>query len=198
MKHFATDDVEVFSYQRTKVGNELCGDDYFYLSTDDYFICVLADGLGSGENAKDSATAVVQIVEQYHDEDVGTIMERCNAVLVEKRGAAVAVFKVYFSKKEFVYSCVGNIRFFLYSSSGKLTYPLPVTGYLSGKPQRFRTQNYPYEQNSTFLIYSDGFHFNGLKGMLDSVRPLRTIAEDIKNRPLLSADDATFIIGSLY
>lgn len=198
MKHFVKGEVEIYSYQRAKEGNEFCGDSYFYTYTDRYFICVLADGLGSGEKAFDSSTAVVAIVEQYHDEDVESIMRRCNQVLAEKRGAAVAIFKVYFSKKEFVYSCVGNIRFFLYSSSGNLTYPLPVTGYLSGKPQNFRTQVYPYEQDSKFLIYSDGFHFNGLKSILSTAKPLRSIAEDIKRKPLSTTDDATFIVGSLF
>lgn len=196
MKHFVEDAVEVFAHQRTKEGNEYCGDGYFYTCTDQYFICVLADGLGSGINAFNSAAAVIDIVEQYHQEDVDAIMHRCNKALFEKRGAAVAVFKVYFTKKEFAYSCVGNIRFFLYSSSGKLTYPLPVTGYLSGKPQTFRTQVYPYEQDSKFLLYSDGFHFQGLKTVLNAEKPLQTIAEEIRKKP--SSEDATFIIGSLF
>lgn len=197
MKHFVKKEVEVFVHQRTKDGNEQCGDGYFYTCTDRYFICVLADGLGSGRNAFESSYAVVSIVEQFHDEEVDSIMRRCNEVLAQKRGAAVAIFKVYFAKKEFVYSCVGNIRFFLYSSSGKLTYPLPVTGYLSGKPQNFRTQRYPYEQDSKFLIYSDGFHFQGLKTMLSTLLPLQNVAAEIKRKPSQSSDDATFIIGSL-
>lgn len=197
MKHFVKEEVEVFIHQRIKAGNEECGDGYYYASTDDYFICVLADGLGSGRNAYESSTTVISIVEQYHHEDVETIMRRCNEELVQKRGAAVAVFKAFFSKQEFVYSCVGNIRFFLYSSSGKLTYPLPVTGYLSGKPQKFRTQSYAYEPNSKFLIYSDGFHLKSLKSMLNTSKPLRCIAEDIRQKPLQVSDDATFIIGTL-
>lgn len=197
MTHFSNGEVEVFSYQRTKAGNEQCGDGYYYTGTEDYFICVLADGLGSGKNAYDSATAVKAIVEQYHYEDVDSIMNRCNEGLSQKRGAAVAILKVHFLKKEFVYSCVGNIRFFLYSSSGKLTYPVPVTGYLSGKPQHFRTQCFPYESDSKFLLYSDGFHFNGLKSKLSTLKPLKSVAEDIKQTPVSSSDDATFIIGSL-
>lgn len=197
MNHFVKNEVEVFAHQRTKDGNEQCGDGYYYTCTDQYFICVLADGLGSGKNAHESSHAVISIVEQYHNEDVDTIMKRCNEVLAQKRGAAVAIFKAYFLRKEFVYSCVGNIRFFLYSSSGKLTYPLPVTGYLSGRPQTFRTQRYPYEHNSKFLIFSDGFHFQGLKLMLSAVKPLQIIAEEIKRKPLATSDDATFIIGSL-
>lgn len=197
MNHFVATDVEVYAHQRTKKGNDYCGDSYFYTNTEEYFICVLADGLGSGENAFDSSTAVISVVEKYHHEDVEALMKRCNEMLVEKRGAAVAIFKVYFSQKEFVYSCVGNIRFYLYSSSGQLTYPVPVTGYLSGKPQNFRTQSYPYEENSKFLLYSDGFRFQGLKNMLSAEKPLKGIAEDIKRKPLQISDDATFIIGAL-
>lgn len=197
MKHFKKEDIEVYAHQRTKLGNEQCGDSYFYTNTEDYFICVLADGLGSGKNAFDSSSAVVSIVEKHHDEDVESIMLRCNEVLAQKRGAAVAIIKVYYLKREFVYSCVGNIRFFLYSSSGKLTYPLPVTGYLSGKPQKFRTQSYPYENDSKFLIYSDGFHFQGLKAILSVKKPLESIADDIKNKSISTSDDATFIIGRI-
>lgn len=197
MKHFVKEEVEVYVHQRIKAGNEQCGDGYFYTSTKDYFICVLADGLGSGQNAYKSSTAVISIVEQYHHEDVERIMKRCNDELAQKRGAAVAIFKVFFTKQEFVYSCVGNIRFFLYSSSGKLTYPLPVTGFLSGKPQKFRTQSYAYEPDSKFLIYSDGFHLNGLRTMLNTSKSLRCIAEEIRQKPLPTPDDATFIIGTL-
>lgn len=197
MKHFVKEEVEVYVDQRIKDGNEQCGDGYFYTSTNDYFICVLADGLGSGQNAYKSSTAVISIVERYHYEDVERIMKRCNEELVQKRGAAVAIFKVFFAKQEFVYSCVGNIRFFLYSSSGKLTYPLPVTGFLSGKPQKFRTQSYAYEPDSKFLIYSDGFHLNGLRTMLNTSKSLRCTAEEIRQKPLPTPDDATFIIGSL-
>ncbi len=197
MKHFCSEEVEVLAHQRTKEGNEQCGDGYYYTSTDEYFFCVLADGLGSGHNAHVSSTVVISIAKEYHYENVDSVMRRCNEALAQKRGAAVAILKVYFLKKEFVYSCVGNIRFFLYSSSGKLTYPLPVTGYLSGKPQTFRTQCYPYESASKFLLYSDGFHFNGLKTILNVEKPLHSIAENIKGRPSSSSDDATFIIGSL-
>ncbi|WP_077210599.1 PP2C family serine/threonine-protein phosphatase [Bacillus dakarensis] len=197
MKHFQAQKIEVIAHQRTKEGNLQCGDCYFFTTTDDYFICVLADGLGSGEYAFDSAATVVNIVEQFHHEDVEVLMNRCNNALMLKRGAAVAIFKVFYRIQEFEYSCVGNIRFFLYSSSGKLTYPLPVTGYLSGKPQKFHTQRYSYETDSKFLVYSDGFRYQRLKSILSTLRPLEQIAEDIKRTNPNTTDDATFIIGNL-
>ncbi|MDZ5474572.1 PP2C family serine/threonine-protein phosphatase [Bacillus sp. 31A1R] len=197
MTYLNQKNIEAIAHQTTKQGNTLCGDSYFFAATDEYFICVLADGLGSGKYANEASSAVIEVVEQYQHEDVNSIMSRCNEVLFHKRGAAVAVFKVDFIKKEFVYSCVGNIRFFLYTKNGRLTYPLPVTGYLSGKPQKFHTQRYPYEGNSKFLVYSDGINLQGVKALLKSYMSVERIAEEIKRNHTSHMDDATFILGSL-
>ncbi|MGA9225187.1 MAG: SpoIIE family protein phosphatase [Mesobacillus sp.] len=191
------DKIELYAYQTIKEGKLECGDSYYYTATDDYFVCVVADGLGSGQYAHEASAAVVAVVEEHHHEDVDTLMKYCNNILVQKRGAAVSIFKVFFGTNEFVYSCVGNIRFFLYSPNGKLTYPLPVTGYLSGKPQVFHTQRFVFEPESKFLIYSDGFDIHGAKSLLKGYRSVAAIAEQIKSDYENSMDDATFIVGSL-
>jgi len=197
MNHLVNDNIEVYAYQTAKEGKAFCGDSYYFVATDDYFVCVLADGLGSGQYAYEASHACVEAVEKYHHEDVDTIMKHCNEVLLHKRGAAVSVFKVYFHAREFVYSCVGNIRFFLYSSKGKLTYPLPVTGYLSGKPQTYHTQRFSFDPHSKFLIFSDGYDFQGIKSLLKGLFPVKMIAEEIIANHAKSNDDATFLVGSL-
>ena len=198
MNHLVEDHIEGFAHQTAKEGKSHCGDSYFFIATEDYFVCVLADGLGSGQYAYEASHAVVMVVEEYHHEDVDTIMKFCNQALINKRGAAVSVLKVYFHAREFVYSCVGNIRFFLYSSKGKLTYPLPVTGYLSGKPQTYHTQRFSYDPHSKFLIFSDGYEFQGVKALLKGLFPVTMIADEIKRKYQTKFDDATFIVGSLH
>ncbi|CEG25371.1 PP2C family serine/threonine-protein phosphatase [Bacillus sp. B-jedd] len=198
MNHLIEDHIEVFAHQTAKEGKSHCGDSYFFIATEDYFVCVLADGLGSGQYAYEASHSVVVAVEENHHEDVDTIMKICNKSLVNKRGAAVSVLKVYFHAREFVYSCVGNIRFFLYSSKGKLTYPLPVTGYLSGKPQTYHTQRFSYDPHSKFLIFSDGYEFQGVKALLKGLFPVTMIADEIKRKYQTKLDDATFIVGSLH
>jgi phosphoserine phosphatase RsbX len=197
MTRIVKDNLEVLAHQTAKEGKSQCGDGYFFTATDEYFVCVLADGLGSGQYAHEASSAVIQVVEENHQQDVDTLMKLCNNVLIQKRGAAVSVFKVDLINKEFVYSCVGNIRFFLYSAAGKLTYPLPVTGYLSGRPQVFNTQRFNYESKSKFLIHSDGFNISGVKTLLKSFMPIDCIAEEIKSKYSNTTDDSTFIIGSL-
>ncbi|WP_225983640.1 MULTISPECIES: PP2C family serine/threonine-protein phosphatase [Bacillaceae] len=189
--------VQLIVSQSPKQGKLLCGDDYFYEVTDDYFICVIADGLGSGEFAHESSRAVTNVVREYQSEDVGDIMERCNQALLRKRGAAVAILKVDFKKKEFQYSCVGNIRFYLYPPNDKMIYPLPVTGYLSGRKQKFHTQQFTYTPSTKFFIHSDGFEMKGTKNFLRNASSLEETAKKLESQNSALNDDITFIFGSL-
>ncbi|RLQ93164.1 PP2C family serine/threonine-protein phosphatase [Falsibacillus albus] len=197
MIHLQQNGVEVYSHQTSKEGKSHCGDSYYMTTTEDYFLCVLADGLGSGKFAHEASSAVAKIVEQNKDEDVDALMKICNKVLAQTRGAAVAIVKVYFHEKEFVYSCVGNIRFYLYSPSGKLTYPLPVTGYLSGRPQMFNTHRFPFEEGARFLIHSDGLRISSTKSLLKNSYSVGMIASELERDYVNKDDDLTFIVGSL-
>jgi negative regulator of sigma-B (phosphoserine phosphatase) len=196
MTYIQNEQLEVYANQAAKEGKAYCGDSYFMHVTDDYFICVLADGLGSGQFAYESSSAVTKVVEQYHYKSVDQLMPLCNEVLHQKRGAAVAIFKVDLVNQEFEYSCVGNIRFYLYTDEGKLTYPLPVTGYLSGRPQRYRTQRFKYETNCKFILHSDGINLMNAKTLLKN-RLVKQIAYMLEDESSRLNDDSTFIIGSL-
>lgn len=78
--------IEVLVSQSSKNGMVYCGDDYYFLHTKEYFVCVLADGLGSGKNAYDSSHAVIEEVKRNHELDVESLMAVCNQVLIDKRG----------------------------------------------------------------------------------------------------------------
>ncbi len=197
MEHIKKDRIEVHAENIAKGDNRFCGDSYFFHHTDEYFICVLADGLGSGEFAFDSSSAVAKVVQDYHDQDVESLMNLCNKALENKRGAAVSILKVYYESQEFVYSCVGNIRFYLYSPDGKMTYPLPITGFLSGRPQAIRVQRFPYLPNSRFLIHSDGLVISGTKSLLQTDYSIDEIKDNINLHIDNKKDDTTYIIGGL-
>lgn len=198
MKHLQQELVEIYAYQSAKEGKPFCGDSYYFTATEEYFLCVLADGLGSGRYAYEASSAVVEVVKENETDDVETLMKRCNEVLAQKRGAAVAVLKVNFITREFEYSCVGNIRFYLYTPNGKTIYPLPIRGFLSGRPQNIRTQRFFYEPNSKFLFHTDGLTVNNTKSLIKSCQSVEIIANEIKNKQFSKDDDSTFIIGSLH
>lgn len=197
MIYLSHERAEAHGFQSAKDSNEYCGDSFYLTINDDYMLCVVADGLGSGKYAYESSQSCVSVVKANQEEDVETLMDYCNRVLLRKRGAAVAILKVDFKSQEFEYSCVGNIRFYLYKSSGKLIYPMPVTGYLSGKPQKYRTQRYKYEPNSRFLMHSDGFINVNTKSLLTSFQSIPEIVTQIKELQIDTHDDMTFITGAL-
>lgn len=195
---FSENQFELWVFQSSKNGAPFCGDDYYITHTDEYLLCVLADGLGSGKLAYESSHAVIEEIKANQNKGVEALIDLGNRVLMNKRGAAVSVIKIYFDTREFVYSSVGNIRFFLYNhEKEKLVYLLPVTGYLSGRKQKYRTQRFNYESGASFILHSDGVQLNGAKTLLKSCTSLEQKVREIIQGIKVQADDSTFIIGSL-
>jgi phosphoserine phosphatase RsbX len=190
--------IKALAYQIQKKGNLYNGDSFFIKATDEYFICVVADGLGSGPDAYASSHAIREVVEHGHYEDVEVLIEDCNKVLKEKRGATVSILKVNFSQKEFTYCAVGNIRFGLYCPSGRFIYPLPVSGYLSGKPQKYRSDTFSYEEDSKFIIYTDGLTIPAIRQLLSNFRSIEEISSHLKLYTVSRQDDLTYIVGQLF
>jgi negative regulator of sigma-B (phosphoserine phosphatase) len=190
--------IHAVAYQIQKEGN-LCNGDSFYMKTaEDYFICAVADGLGSGPEAHKSSSAIRTVVEEFHHEEVDVLIDACNKVLKGKRGATIAILKVHFFKMTFTYSAVGNIQFMLYCPSGKFIYPLPVLGFLSGKPQKHHSETYSYQKGSKFIIYSDGLLISNVKPLLSSFATIDDLSNQLKAYTTSRKDDLTYIVGQLY
>ena len=197
MEQYKGNRYTVNAYQVAKEGMYFCGDSYYIKAADDYFLCVLADGLGSGERAHDSSQAVISAVENIEEQDVTVMMNACNEALKDKRGAAVSILKVNYRKEEVEYCSVGNIRFFLYPPSEKLIYPLPVKGYLSGKPQPFKIHRFSFERNTKFFLFSDGVNIPSVKAYINSVPSPNTLLEIVNKHSSKSLDDVTLIAGEM-
>jgi negative regulator of sigma-B (phosphoserine phosphatase) len=180
--------VHALAYQLPKKGKICCGDSFYIKTTKDYFICALADGLGSGERANESSSAISALVERKHDEDVDVLIDLCNQALKDKRGATVSILKINFKAKQFTYSSVGNIHFILCTPSGSHIYPLPISGYLSGKPQKYRTQTYSYEKGSKFIIHTDGLVLPAIKKLLNKGQSIEELTHYL----------GAYIVGQLF
>src|SRR5699024_11459073 len=66
---------------------DFCGDSYFFSEKDDGFICVIADGLGSGETAGESSQAVVDIIKNNVNISDEALVKKCVQKLSRKRGS---------------------------------------------------------------------------------------------------------------
>ncbi|MEW4286581.1 PP2C family serine/threonine-protein phosphatase [Priestia koreensis] len=189
--------VEIQTYQAAKKGNIHCGDSFYVRETDDYLLCVMADGLGSGEHAMKASQAVTDVARLHSDDDVEELMHKCNQAVLNTRGAVVAVLKFYKQTKQFVYSNVGNIKFYLYSPEGALVYPLPVKGFLSGRAQKFQVQRFRYEEGSRFLMHTDGLELKEVKSLFTRTYLIASISQHLQSMLQDGKDDVSYILGSL-
>lgn len=198
LDHEANAYVQARAFQIQKEGNSFNGDSFFMKATDEYFICSVADGLGSGLYANHSSDAVRKVIEEHHHEEVEVLMDYCNQALKSKRGATVSVLKAHFQRKEVTYCSVGNIQFVFYLPSGLYIYPIPVTGFLSGKPQTYRIETFPYEENSKFMMHTDGLHLPSIKQELTRFQSIEDMSNHLKLHMTKRKDDATFLVGQLF
>ncbi|MBY6038261.1 protein phosphatase 2C domain-containing protein [Fictibacillus nanhaiensis] len=196
--HYQYSRASVSSYQKPKKGNDLCGDSFYVKETEDYLICAVADGLGSGKMAKEASGAATEIIDDNHHEPVERLMHLCNERLRTTRGAVIAIVKIDYRNQTASYSGVGNIRFMISAERQRAIHPLPNVGFLAGKPERFKIQEFKFEKELTFMLYSDGMDIHTQSRSLltrmispkDSVSFISGLPQDIN-------DDATCIVGQV-
>jgi negative regulator of sigma-B (phosphoserine phosphatase) len=187
-------------FQQPKKGESCCGDSYYMVETDEYFLCAVADGLGSGPEARSASEKAVTVVKENPADDVGVLMTKCNQALRSGRGAVLSLFKIHFRDNRLMFAGVGNIRFVFYPPNEKAVYPIPSVGFLSGKRLSVRVQSFLYPEDSSFVIYSDGLTVKSPRypsAMLKTANPeeiSQRVAAMVNDDPE-QPDDVTFIVG---
>ncbi len=193
---FANMHVSVF--QQAKENNEHIGDSYCTIETDDYFVCAIADGLGSGEHAKESADAAIRSIEETHNQPVERMLENANRALFGKRGAVMAVFKIHYQTREFTFCGVGNISLVLFFQNGEMFRPVTYSGYMSGKPQKYRVERRTIDWPIYFLMHSDGFKANvNNQEIFKRMNSPEAAIDFIKKNLVENIDDVTYLIGKM-
>lgn len=198
IEHYQYSRASVSSYQKPKKGNDLCGDSFYVKETEDYLICAVADGLGSGKMAKEASGAATDIIDQHHHESVEQLMHLCNEGLRHTRGAVIAIVKVDYKNQTATYSGVGNIRFMISAERQKAIHPLTKAGFLVGKPERFKVQDFKFEKELTLMLYSDGMdiHTQSRSLLTKMISPKESVIF-ISGLPQDINDDATCIVGQV-
>lgn len=190
--------VQVSAFQQAKENNDCNGDSYITIETDEYFVCAIADGLGSGQFAKESADVAIYTIKKTHDQAVEQMLDAANQSLYGKRGVVMAVFKIDYETMELSFSGVGNIYLILYDENGDIVRPVTYSGYLSGKPQKYRVERVSLEKPLSFLMYSDGFKVNlKNKDIFQRMKSPEHAVHYIKDSLVEIKDDITYVIGKM-
>lgn len=185
-------------YQKAKKGNYYCGDSYFYKETEDAFVCAIADGLGSGEMARESSHAVMKVIEDYPELTIESLVNKCNEALVGKRGVVLGILRIDFLKQTYSYSSIGNIGVIIVTAEGKKSRNIPLAGYLAGFPRKLRVTNGKVEKGMKFLMFSDGVNDRRFPLKHVHTNEVESIVEQYKELYGHSRDDDTTLIVMEY
>lgn len=151
-----TDKVEVAVYQTSKKGNASCGDGYFFEEIDNKFVCALADGLGSGEPAKESADAVLKVVRENYLISDKELAKLCTKSLVGLRGVVLGILILDYDTEDFRFLSIGNIGLRTISMNKKKSRNIPNQGYLGGFQRDFKVMKSKLEPETKFVLFTDG------------------------------------------
>ncbi len=190
--------VNLSVFQKAKKGNYYCGDSYFYKETDNAFLCALADGLGSGEMARESSKAVMEVIEENPELTVEPLVKKCNEVLVGKRGVVLGILRIDFNALTYSYSSIGNIGVITVDPDGVRNRNIPLAGYLSGYPRSLRITHGKVQKGMVFLMFSDGVNDRRLSSKFTRSKGVEQITEHYKDLYGQSRDDDTTLIAIEY
>ncbi|WP_090087077.1 SpoIIE family protein phosphatase [Lentibacillus persicus] len=143
-------------FQKAKKQQYYCGDSYFYMETENDYICAIADGLGSGEFAKESSEIVISIIKDNIHLTIEQLIKRCNEKLNGKRGAVIGILRIDFRSERYSFSSIGNIGVMTISENGKKKRNIPNSGYLAGYHRPFKIVTDELEPLMNFIMFSDG------------------------------------------
>src|SRR5690625_31762 len=147
--------VQVAVFQESKKGSVYCGDSYFYNETDKMFTCAVADGLGSGEFARESSQIVIDIIKNNPKFTDKQLVKLCNEQLVGRRGVVVGILRLDFITQHFTFSSIGNIGLVVVTNDKKKR-NLPERGYLAGYERSLGVMQGSFTEQTNFIMFSDG------------------------------------------
>lgn len=187
--------VETAVFQKAKHNQYCCGDSYFYTETDHEYVCALADGLGSGEFAKESSDIVIGIIKENIHATVEQLIKKCNQKLSGKRGAVIGILRIDFRTGEYTFSSIGNIGILTISENGKKKRSIPNAGYLAGYHRPFKVVTDQFVSGMNFILFSDGVTDQDLSQWFLLSRDVHQVVQTFANytEGEIRTDDTTLI-----
>ncbi|MBP1971470.1 negative regulator of sigma-B (phosphoserine phosphatase) [Virgibacillus natechei] len=190
--------IEVSVFQKAKKGNYYCGDSYFYKETESEFVCVIADGLGSGELAKESSQIVIDIIEENNHATVEQLVKLCTRELFGKRGAVVGILKLHFETQMYSFSSIGNIGVITVKKDNKKKRNIPNGGYLAGYQQPFKVVREKMDPKMNFIMFSDGVSDRELSEKYFINKDVQTVTRTFEHVSDETRMDDTTLIAIRY
>lgn len=186
--------VDIATVKLIKAGNRCSGDALFHQETEEGYVCVLADGLGSGRSAQQSAEAVIEVIKENLTVEADQLLSRCNKVLEKRRGVVLGILRLDYKNNQYHFLSIGNIGLVVYDSERKRRRYIPQSGYLAGYKRAHKEEFAQLESGMNFLMFSDGVLEKELSQVFMREKNVNTVTHlytDLYGRE--RADDTTLI-----
>lgn len=192
------DHVHISVYQKAKVGNYYCGDSYYYTETNEGFLCVVADGLGSGEVAKESSQAVIDTIKEHPNATGDALVKLLNHALIGKRGVVLGILRLDYHEQVYSYTSIGNIGLMTIDQATLKKRNIPISGYLGVYPRKMKEVRDRLEAGTLFAVFSDGVHAKELSHVLFQLDDVHDVTDQFHDRMAHKREDDTTLVVLKY
>ena len=190
--------IQVAVYQKEKGNNIYCGDSYFYTETEDFFICAIADGLGSGQFAQESSMVVINTIKENIHLSNDMLIKICRKRLLGHRGVVLGILKIDFKKQEYTYLSIGNIGLMTLKADQEKRRYIPSTGYLPHFKRSYKEFKDELQRSMTFFMFSDGMGDDELSSNIFMISNVDQIIKTFEKYHQEPRDDDTTLIAIRY
>lgn len=140
-------------------GESVCGDHWSTRTLSGVNVVLLADGLGHGPKAAEASVMTEMVLNASKESDPAVLLEEMHLALRSTRGAATAVAAVNQGRGELTFAGVGNISAMVLSE-GAVQHLVSHNGTVGQAMRKVQKFSYPWRQDSTLILHSDGLHTN--------------------------------------
>lgn len=147
--------VDIGVIQQVKSGNEINGDAYGVFELEERVMLVVADGLGSGPEARKASQLAVDFVGEHLTLSPGKLINLLHEKLKRTRGAVLAIVEINFKTLHLTYAGVGNVQGVIYGK--ELTHLISNAGVVGYRiSQSIQEKIYQFQIKDTLIFYTDG------------------------------------------
>jgi anti-sigma regulatory factor (Ser/Thr protein kinase) len=179
-----------------KSGETMCGDAWQVYHHADGAVVMIADGLGHGLKAAEAASMALSMVDPSRTLALPKVLQVMHGGMRHTRGAAVAIAELFPRLGVMKFAGVGNIAGIV-TRVGTVRRTVSMNGTMGHEARRFTEFSYPWEADSTLVLYSDGL---GSHWSLDDYPRLRhhspaVVAATLYRDHSRGRDDVTVVVG---
>ncbi len=182
-----------------KQDDQPSGDGFLLMRDQNRVIFAVADGAGSGLQAREASSRCLDVLTKSNIHDLGQLFETCHQQLIGTRGAALAVALVDLDQQSLEWAALGDIDgvvFPLPSEAAPVISVIQRPGTLGHSEPRISPQRHRLEPGQVVALSTDGVSRTYRDHRPDTIAPT-DFASSRLERYGRNGDDRTFAAFTL-